>query len=162
MDVKTGDSGPAILKKDWLATPSKERLAAIWRFIVLMYNYSILEHTSAVSSASDTNIAWCDVSDVSQWVTSEPLLPYTLVSGTTTVRENGTVEVDSEIFFYRQPEKGLIKISYVILASNGSNPYGDTRISISIGDQSTIVEVPTYSPILLAIGAAMLQMLATV
>lgn len=108
------------------------------------------------------NLAWCDVSEVSQWLTSEPFLPNTLVSGITTVRENGTIEVDSEIFFYRQPEKGLIKISYVILASSGSKPYGDTTISISIGDQSTIVEVPTYSPILLAIGAAMLQMLASV
>ena len=50
----------------------------------------------------------------------------------------------------------------MILASSDSKPYGDTRISISIGDQSAIVEVPTYSPILLAIGAAMLQMLVSV
>lgn len=162
VDVKTGEPGPDILKKDWLAIPSNKRLSASWNFIVLMYNYSVLEHTLAISSASDMNLAWRDVREVSQWLTSEPFLPNTLVSGTTTVRENGTIEVDSEIFFYRQPEKGLIKISYVILASSGSKPYGDTRISISIGDQSTIVEVPTYSPILLAIGAAMLQMLASV
>ena len=162
VDVKTGEPGPAILKKDWLDTPKEKRLTAIWSFIVLMYNYSILEHTLAIDSASDMNLAWCDVREVSQYLTSEPFLPYTLVSGTTTVRENGTIEVDSEVFFYRQPEKGLIKISYVILAGSGSQPYGDTRISISIGDQSTIVEVPTYSPILLAIGAAMLQMLASV
>ena len=162
MDVKTGESGPAILKKDWLNTPKEKKLTAIWSFIVLMYNYSILEHTLAIDSASDMNLAWCDVREVSQYLTSEPFLPYTLVSGTTTVRENGTIEVDSEIFFYRQPEKGLIKISYVILASSGSQPYGDTRINISIGNQSTIVDVPSYSPILLAIGAAMLQMLASV
>lgn len=162
MDVKTGESGPAILKKDWLDTPKEKRLTAIWSFIVLMYNYSILEHTLAIDHASDMNLAWCDVREVSQYLTSEPFLPYTLVSGTTTVRENGTIEVDSEIFFYRQPEKGLIKISYVILASSGSQPYGNTTIQISIGNQSTIVEVPSYSPILLAIGTAMLQMLASV
>ena len=162
VDVKTGEPGPAILKKDWLGTTGKKRLTAIWSFIVLMYNYSILEHTLAIDSASDMNLAWCDVREVSQYLTSEPFLPNTLVSGTTTVRENGTIEVDSEIFFYRQPEKGLIKISYLILAGSSSAPYGDTRISISIGNQSTIVEVPTYSPILLAIGAAMLQMLASV
>lgn len=162
MDVKTGESGPAILKKDWLDTPKEKRLTAIWSFIVLMYNYSILEHTLAIDSASDMNLAWCDVREVSQYLTSEPFLPNTLVSGTTTVRENGTIEVDSEIFFYRQPEKGLIKISYVILAGSGSEPYGNTTINISIGNQSTIVDVPSYSPILLAIGAAMLQMLASV
>lgn len=162
MDVKTGEPGPAILKKDWLDTPKEKRLTASWRFIVLMYNYSILDHTLAIDSASDMNLAWCDVREVSQYLTSEPFLPYTLVSGTTTVRENGTIEVDSEIFFYRQPEKGLIKISYVILAGSGSQPYGNTTIQISINDQSTIVDVPSYSPILLAIGAAMLQMLASV
>lgn len=162
VDVKTGEPGPAILKKDWLNTPNNKRITASWNFIVLMYNYSVLEHTLAISSASDMNLAWCDVSEVSQWLTSEPFLPNTLVSGTTTVRENGTIEVDSEIFFYRQPEKGLIKISYVILAGSGSQPYGNTTINISIGNQSTVVEVPSYSPILLAIGTAMLQMLASV
>lgn len=162
VDTKTGEPGPDILKQKWLDTPEQKKLSTVWTFIVLMYEYSVLVSNPEISSASDMNLAWTDVSEVSQYLTSEPFLPNTLVSGVTTVRETGTIEVDSEIFFYRQPEKGLIKVSYVIPAGSSTHPYGNVRVMISIGDQSTFVDVPNYSPILLAIGAAMLQMLASV